>query len=318
MPENSAYIVFSPQMFLNPFRRQQVLNNKVNMIKGLDCHNGRQSLITYAGGICATLMQRFLFLTPNCTVHQNRQWHARHGRSILSRSLSPFVNHYLQLPFCLDQLIAQLIQDIKTLYENDTLDIVTLIEPLKKILQDFYQRKDVERINIFAILNSFRKKGCGFWYDSKYWTVCFSDRASLRLGKSNMTITFDSSIFFDMFRLIMNQLELVQQDLLSLMYMTILRDPNHRVLPRILNFELTIERNYPFWCRAIKWHTKRFEFLGNCKSAFICQRFFSKKDTNYYPKYTSLNSFRDFFRNSHILSHDEFKPKISGLSFEPI
>jgi len=260
-------------------------------------------------GLCSILLKKLFTTSNQKIVFKDAR---RLGTIALSRT------HSLHFSLFPNQLCNQLIWQIKTLYENDNLDNETLMEPFKKILQDFFQREDIARINIFAILNSLRKQGYGFWYDSKYWTVCFSDRAYLRLGKSNVRITVDSSIFFDIFRLIMNQLEPIQQDLLSLMYMTILRDPNHRVLPRIQNFELTIERNYKFWCHSIRWETEREYFLGNCESAFIRQPFFSKKDSKYYCTHTSLKSFRDFFRNSHIFYHDEFKAKISGLSFEPI
>jgi len=137
-------------------------------------------------------------------------------------------------------------------------------------------------------------------------------------------VTLDeTSTFFQKFRLIMSQLEQnpKQHDLLCLMYMTILRAAEYRVVPVLpFPFEMTITLNYQFWLSSIyfNWDTKRSEFLRECKCRFVRRPFFSKKDSNYYYERTISSSFREFFENWHIANHDVFKGKINDYSFEPI
>jgi hypothetical protein len=191
------------------------------------------------------------------------------------------------------------------------------MEPFKKILQNFFERKDIKQLDIFAILNSFRKEGCSFWHDSKYWTVCFSaERASLRLGKSTVTITVDPSIFFDMFRLITRQLPPPEKDLISFMYMDVLKE--YGAAPRIERFELTIQTNYRHWCGYLKWESERGTYLSNLIYAFIHQGLFSKKHSKYYRANANISSVQAFSKQWYIEYHDELKGKFDSFSFKSV
>lgn len=216
------------------------------------------------------------------------------------------------------QLIADLVQAMQSSYESDSLSVLTLNQIFKKILYDFSQRSDIPKVDTFAILNSLRKmREILFKHDSKNWTFCFSKETSLTSGKSNMIITIESSMIIGIFRTIIDRLDPIQQDLLFLMYRSILRE--REVSPKIPNFELTIEQDYQFWYDSLEWKTQRNTFLLNCKYEFIRQPFFSKKDTKFYLGELSRSSgypftpesFREFLGRYYIKSD-------SVLDFEPM
>ena len=216
------------------------------------------------------------------------------------------------------QLIADFVQGMQSSYESDSLSVLTLNQIFLKILSDFSQRSDIPKVDTFAILNSLRKmKEIPFEHDSKIWTFCFSRETSLKFGKSKMTITVESSMIIGFFRTIIDCLDPIQQDLLFLMYRSILRE--REVSPKIPHFELTIEQDYQFWCDSLNWKTQRNTFLLNCKYEFIRQPFFSKKDTKFYldelwrsSGYPSTpESFSEFLGRHYIKSD-------SVLDFEPM
>ena len=231
-----------------------------------------------------------------------------------------------QKKFLLNQLIADLVQAMQSFYERDSLSIPTLNQIFKKILSDFYQRDDIPKIDIFAILNSLKKmKEIPFEHDSRNWIFCFSTETSLTSGKSKMTITVESSMIIGFFQTIIDRLVPIQQDLLFLMYTSILRKRD--VSPKIPNFELTIEQDYEYWSNFLKWKTERDSFLLNCKYEFIRQPFFSKKDTKYYLGELSRSSgypytpesFQEFLGRPYIRLNLNFQEKSdSVLDFEPI
>lgn len=215
------------------------------------------------------------------------------------------------------ELITEVIQEIQSLYGSNSLSISNLNQIFNRILSKFYQRDDIPKIDTFAILNSLKKmKEISFEHDSKKWTFCVSMETSLTSEKSKMIITFNSSMIIYYFRTIIDRLDPIQQDMLLLMYMSILRE--HEVSPKIPNFELTIEQDYQFWYDFLKWETKRKIFLLKCKSEFIRKPFFSQKDTKYYldrlckqSGYSSTpESFREFFGRSYISNNEHFREKI--------
>ena len=220
------------------------------------------------------------------------------------------------------QLRADLVQAMLSLYESDSLSIPTLNQIFKKILSDFSQRDDIPKIDIFAILNSLRKmREISFVHDSKNWTFCFSRETSLTYGKSKAIITVESSMIIGFFQPIICRLGPIpiQQDLLFLMYKSILI--NHEVSPKNPNFELTIERDFEYWCDLLKWETERKEFLSKC-NYFYKQPFFSNSQAKAHIKeYRSSGlyfprSFKEFFGRSDIQerlqvdswSHWDFDP----------
>jgi hypothetical protein len=259
-----------------------------------------------------------LFHNTRCFFHPKEK--DRSSMIIIQRSLSLKKNRVLHLSIRLEQIVSILIGIIKNLYETDAVQFDTLQGVLNPILESFLSRRDISLIDQFAILNSLRK-GFGFYHNLKYWEVSFGLKSNFSLSRSKVVLTLDSSIFFQKFRLIMRQLEPIpmQHDLLCFMYRTILRDPEHMVVPTIpISFELTVQQNYRFWLRCFNWETRRDEFLKKCLCKFVSRAFFSKKDMNYFFPRTNIGSFQDFFKHSHIAYHSAFKEKISGLSFEPI
>jgi hypothetical protein len=223
----------------------------------------------------------------------------------------------------LNQLIGDLIQATQSLYDRNSLSIPTLNQIFKKILSDFSQRDDIPKVDIFAIFNSLRKMNeIPFEHDSKNWTFCFSRETSLTSEKSKMTITVESSMMFGFFRTIINRLNPIQQDLLYLMYRSILKQ--HNVSPKILEFELTIEKDYEYWSNFLKWKTERDTFL-QCQYKFIRQRYFSRKDTRYYLNQLSrpsgypftIESFNEFLNRHYIYSNEHFKKIVSNWNFDP-
>ena len=219
-------------------------------------------------------------------------------------------------------LIVDFIQEIKSLYDTDSLRVLTLNQNFKKILSDFSQRCDIPKVDTFAILNSLRKMDeIPFEYDSKNWTFCFSNETSLTSGKSKMIITVESSMIIGIFQKIIDLLDPIQKDLLFLMYRSILRE--REVSPKIPNFELTIYQNYQYWCDYLKWETERESFLIKCKSKFICSTYLSKKDVKFYVKQSSgypstPESFSEFFGRYYILTKFFKEKSNSDLNFEPM
>jgi hypothetical protein len=271
-------------------------------------HPSHLRLLLSRNGFLLILMRKLFSLNTKCFFHKREQIQI----SLMSRSLSLKKNSVLHLSIILEQIVSNLIGMIKRLYDNDTVQCETLQEAVNSVLETFLRRRDIALIDQFAILNTLKKKRFGFRHESQYWEVSFGLKSNLRLGKSKVLVTLDSSTFFQKFRLIMSQLEQnpKQHDLLCLMYMTILRAAEHRVKPVLpFPFEMTITLNYEFWLSSIylNWDTKRSEFLDKCKCQFVRRPFFSKKDSNYYFQHTNTSSFREFFENWHIADNDNFK-----------
>lgn len=208
-------------------------------------------------------------------------------------TLTPSERHFLELSCHLNRLCNQLIQQITTLFLQDALDAPTLTSSVNDILEEFFQRKDIAKIDTFAILNSLRKAKLSFGADSKQWTVCFSKETAIRCGAKKMSLTVTTSGILEIFRklndLIKNPFE---KDLFILMYREIFRHPSFRLLA-ITGFELTVNRPYAYWYDFMEWETKREDFLIACVESFIRQPFFSSKvakRSSFTPK-----SFTHFF-----------------------
>ena len=229
--------------------------------------------------------------------------------------------YVLDLSNLLRQLVSTFGDVIKVLYDADDIDTEILDREVACILERFlsmFQEQGIPLIDIFAVFNTFRE-GFYLYHDGRYFCIKFGSKHGIKVGRKKFVITLDSSTFFQKLCFIMRQLESnpVQHDLLFLMYRTILRDPNHRVVPCIsFPFELTISQNYRVWLSFLDWETARSNFLDRCLYQFVSRTFFSKKDTKYYLQHTNTSSFSIFFRNSHI--HANFMGLISDLSFEPI
>ena len=228
------------------------------------------------------------------------------------------------LMILLYELINKLNQRIQLLHNSNLLnDESTLYFSLRKIINAFFTRTDIQKIDIFAILNSLRKMNdISFEHDSKQFKYCFSTKTSLTVKESNISITIKSEIIFDFLRYIIDVLPPIQQDLIWLMYMGILI--KHNISPQIPNFEMTIETNYQYWCNFIGWNeSMRIKFLKECRDQLTRQPFFSKKDREHYSVYGKLSkklvypstpeSFHEFFHRDYIWFNEHFRKKSDYL-----
>jgi hypothetical protein len=112
--------------------------------------------------------------------------------------LTPCQIHILELSLLYNKLLVKLIKIIQLLYENNLLNNMNLNKFFKQIVSEFYQRQDIPKIDIFAILNSLRKmKEIHFFYDSKDWTFRFLKETSLTVGRTSIEITIESKIMID-------------------------------------------------------------------------------------------------------------------------
>ena len=229
-----------------------------------------------------------------------------------------------KLMILLDELIDKLNKRIQLLYNSpDIFDAKTLYWALRKIINAFFTRTDIQKIDIFAILNSLRKMNdISFEHDSKQFKYCFSTKTSLTVEGSKITITIESEIIFDFLIYIIDVLPPIQRDLIWLMYMDILR--KHNISPQIPNFEMIIETNYQYWCNFIGWNeSMRIGFLKECRDKLTRQAFFSKKHTKYYSVYGKLSkksdypsipiSFHEFFHRDYIWHNEHFLKKSDYL-----
>lgn len=219
-------------------------------------------------------------------------------------------------------LVNKLNKRIQLLYNSpDIFDAKTLYLALRKIIHAFFNRTDIQKIDIFAVLNSLRKMDdVLFEHDSKIFKYCFSTETSLTVEESKITKTIKSEIIIDFLNCILipriQIIPSIQEDLIRLMYMDTLR--KFGISPQIPNFEMTIETNYMFWCNFIGWNeSKRIRFLEKCRDQLTCQPYFSKKDTKYYSiwyKFSNKSgyprtpeSFREFFDRNYIWNNENFR-----------
>jgi hypothetical protein len=301
------------------------------MINGHISQSGRKFLIT-RGGLCSTLVRKLFSLNPQKIIDGNVL-----GRSVLCRLLSDQEAIVFDKQSLLDQLCNQLcnrmIGDVIKFYNEDEMDNICLLDILKRNIQNFLETTDMQPIDTFAILNSIRKRGLTFYHDNKSWKIHFSNAGFFKLGKSSVTIAVCPSFILEKLRFIMEHHELIpsQSDLLSMMYLSILREDRFKhILKLNPDFEMTVERPYIFWCKKIKWESERISlYLGLVAHNVFVQNleegYYSKKDANYYLKHTRLESFRKLFSEWYVRNRPAFQGKIFSadeeswlVTFEPV
>ena len=294
----------------------------MNDLRKISLVSGDLRLLIARNGISLILISRLFSLKTSCFYGREK-----FQKFLFCRQLSLIKNGGLHLSIILHELVSNLIDAIKRLYDSDKVQFHTLQQVLNSVLETFLRRRDAALIDQFAILNTLRKKGFCFRHDSKYWEVSFGQQqVKIEFGRTQVLCTLDSNFFFQKFRLIMSQLEQNsnQHDLLCLMYQKILRDPrlNKRVVPSLpIPFELNICTNWRFWVGYLSWNTARINYLSDCKRAFVSQSFFSNKYRKRCEKDDSIkssNSFLEFFQIPCIAFHDEFRNELPVLDFNPI
>lgn len=278
-------------------------------------------LLVARNGFLRILVTRFFFRQSRCRFHDR----VKSQMSVIYCSLSLKKNSVLYISTRYQENVSTLIETFKQIYENDALEIDTLHRNVNALLETFLSRSYIPLIDQFAILNSLRK-GFGFRHDSKYWEISFDLKTNLIVGISKVVIKLDSSIFIPKLSRIMRQLQFKSEehDLLCLMYMTILRAPEHRVVPTIpISFALTIKQNYQFWVSYLNWDTERSKKIEECFDKLMfnkVHKFFSRKDRGYHKQQKlqiDVDSFRKFFIYLRNGKNQPFGDQIGYLSFDP-
>ena len=293
----------------------------MNDLRNISLVGGDLCLLIARNGISLILISR-LFPLKTSYFYEREKFQ----KFLFCRQLSLNKNGGLHLSIILHELVSNLIDANKHLYDNDTVQFHTLQQVLNSVLETFLRRPVMALIDQFAILNTLRKKGFCFRHDSKYWEVSFGQQVHLEFGRTQVLCKLDSKLFFQKFHLIMSQLEQNsnQHDLLCLMYQTILRHSklSLKVVPSLpIPFELNIWTNWRFWVSYLSWNTTRINYLSDCKRAFVSQSFFSNKYRKKWENDDSVkraSSFLEFFQTPCIAFHDEFRNELRFLDFNPI
>ncbi len=291
----------------------------IDDLRKISLVSGDLRLLIARNGISLILMRRLFSLNTSNFVRRER-----FQKIIFFRQLSLIKNGGLHLSIILHELVSNLIDANKRLYDTNTFNMLMLQQVLNSVIEcRILRRRDIELIDQFAILNSLRKEGFRFHHDSKYWDISFGQEVNLEFGISKVLVRIDSNLFLQKFRLIISKLEQNsnQHDLFCLMYQEILRDPklNKRVVPSLpIPFELNIWTNWRFWVSYLSWNTTRLRYLSDCKSAFVSQPYFSNRCRNKWENDDSVKrsrSFLEFFQTPCIDYHDEIREKHGYFNF---
>ena len=276
-------------------------------------------LLIARNGISLILMRRLFSLNTSDFVGRDK-----FRTFLLERILSIKKNSILHLPIILHELVSNLIDGFKRLYDNDEVQLPdTLHQVLNPVLETFLRRCDIALIDQFAILNTLLRNGFCFCHDSKYWEVSLGKHLDLKFGRTKVLFKLNSNFIFQKLRLIMKQLEqnANQHDLLCLMYTTGLREFSKSYFPiqRLkFQFQLTIDKDWRFWVSYLSWNTTRTKYLSICIDEFVSNNdFFSKKDMKYWSKNDRVKtskSFHDFFVQIPTMALI-FKEILDNLSF---
>ncbi len=163
-----------------------------------------------------------------------------------------------ELTTCLDTLTSGLISQIKFDYDKNFLNNQTLNSSFKQILDEFFEREDIQPIDIFTIFSSLKKmERISFQYDSKNFTFCFSSETLLTFGKTEITITVDSSMIADYLKRIFEKLDTSHQNIVYMLY--------HDALKKISsiyfglsqeNLSITNIRHIVYWMNLVTIYEK--------------------------------------------------------------
>jgi hypothetical protein len=142
-----------------------------------------------------------------------------HQEQILADSYEDMLTTYL------DILNSRLISQIKLDYDGNFLNHQNLNSSFKQILDEFFEREDIQPIDIFTIFSSLKKmERISFQYDSKNFTFCFSSETLLTFGKSEIMITVDSSMIAVYLKTIFEKLDTSYQNIVYMLYHDALKE----------------------------------------------------------------------------------------------
>jgi hypothetical protein len=318
------YLLFAFQKAMNQWEK---CPNFPVIMSGMICRDGRNILLLKSA-LCYNLVQKFV------SSHASGRKKHKLFQGIFFRlnffnlSMCCQEKEIFLKQFHLDRLLIgfrnEVISHIKQLYDKNKLGIEMLLMVLNVALTDFCDREGIQLIDIFTILNSFRRDGIAFFYDVKLFRIHFSDHDSLMFGKNCVTITLDSSFILDKLGLIVENLEsnIWQQDLLLLMHLTLLRDDmfsSRKILINDADFELTCQKNYDFWFMKLIWNKTRMSYLKEFAKNIFKQdlNLYSKKDASYYHGKTTLVSIKRLFSESYVQDRPAFKGRIFSRGPRP-
>lgn len=185
-----------------------------------------------------------------------------------------------------EELCQTLIENIKTLCSENSLNTSNLEKSIKSVLVQFCEKKEIKQIDIFAILNSLRKNSPVFFeMNSTSYSFQFLGETTLTIGNSLNIITINSNLIIERLQVITNCLILIQKDFIYLMYLGLY----NLFIPDEFkgNFDMSVDCSYDFYMKFYRdhgttWENQRTEILQNCNKLIIKRpSLFSNNHTRY-------------------------------------
>ena len=181
----------------------------------------------------------------------------------------PSSEQSVSLTQSLKELIQLLIENIKTLCSENSLNTANLEKSIKSVLVQFCEKKDIKQINIIAILNSLKKNSpVLFEMNSTSYSFQFLlGETTLTIGKSSNIITINSNLIIERLEIITSLLTPIQKDFIYLMHLGLYK----QFIPIEFkgNFDMSVDCPYDFYMkfyrdRGTTWEKQRTEILPKC------------------------------------------------------
>lgn len=185
-----------------------------------------------------------------------------------------------------EELLQTLIENIRLLYSENSLNTSNLDKSIRHVLIEFCKKKDIEQIDIFAILNSLKKNPPVLFEmnSTGYSFQFFLGETTLTIGNSSNIIKINSNLIIERLEIITISLTPIQKDFIYLMY--------HGLYKTFIpiefkgNFDMSVYCPYNFYMMFYRdhgttWEERRREILPNCKRLIIKLNTVSKNTHNY-------------------------------------
>jgi hypothetical protein len=214
----------------------------------------------------------------------------------------PYSEPRVSLTQLLKELIQLLIENIKRLCSENSLNTANLEKSIKLVLVQFCEKKEIKQIDIFAILNSLRKNSpVSFEMNStSYSFQFFLGETTLTIGKSSNIITINSKLIIERLEFITSLLTSIQKDFIYLMYIGLYK----QFIPIEFkgNFDMSVDCPYDFYMKFYRdhgttWEERIREILPNCivliikRNGVVSNKQHSYRIKNFHPP-ESLVMFR--------------------------
>ncbi len=201
------------------------------------------------------------------------------------------------LTTCLDTLTSGLVSQIKFDYDRNFLNHQNLNSSLKQILNEFFERKDIQPIDIFTILSSLKKMEIiSFQYDSKNFTFCFSSETLFTFGKTEIMITVVSSMIADYLKTIFEKLDTSHQNIVYMLYHNALKEIRNKYFGLSQeNLAITNIRHIVYWMNCVTIYEKKsLVDMFKCVMCDIATR------DNFNPKWQVIAVKKEISINSRV------------------